>query len=149
MAKDAVALIKADHRKVEKLFKEFEQTGGEKRKQDLVEEICTELEAHATIEEEVFYPAVASKVKKSEEEIVREAVEEHHLVKITIGELRKMRPSDPQFDGKVTVLIENVRHHVEEEEQEMLPEAEEVLGERRLSELGEQVMERKRQLGVA
>jgi len=54
MAKDAVALIKADHRKVEKLFKEFEQTGGEKRKQDLVEEICTELEAHAKIEEEIF-----------------------------------------------------------------------------------------------
>jgi hemerythrin superfamily protein len=149
MAKDAVALIKADHRKVEKLFKEFERTGGEKRKQDLVYEICTELEAHARIEEEIFYPAVASKVKKSEEEMIKEAVEEHHLVKVTIGELRQMRSSDPQFDAKVTVLIENVRHHVEEEEQEMLPEAEEVLGEGRLAELGEKVMERKRQLGVA
>jgi hemerythrin superfamily protein len=149
MASNAVSLIKSDHKKVEKLFKELEKTGGAKRKQQLVEEICTELEAHAAIEEEIFYPAFAKRVNKSEEQVVREAVEEHHLMKVTIGELKGMKPSDPQFDAKVTVLIENVRHHVEEEEQELLPEAEKRLGEERLTKLGEQLVRRKQQLGVA
>jgi hemerythrin superfamily protein len=148
MASDAVSLIKADHKKVEQLFKEFEKSGGGKRRQELVGEICKELEAHATIEEEVFYPAFARKAKKSEEETVREALEEHHLVKVTIGELRDMKPSDEQFDAKVKVLMENVRHHVKEEEREMLPEAEKLLGKERLAELGEQVMQRKQQLGA-
>ncbi len=145
MATDAVSLIKADHKRVEELFKQFEKGGGGKRKQQLVGEICKELEAHATLEEEIFYPAFAKKAKKSEEEIVREAVEEHHLVKLTIAELEGMEPSDQQFDAKVKVLIENVRHHVKEEEAEMLPEAEKLLGSKRLAELGEQIKQR---LGV-
>ncbi|HZA85025.1 MAG TPA: hemerythrin domain-containing protein [Actinomycetes bacterium] len=134
MAQDAVALIKADHRKVEQLFREFEQAGDRayKTKQQLVGQIIKELEVHATIEEETYYPAV----------------EEHHVVKILLGELAGMAAEDDAFDAKVTVLMENVRHHVEEEEGEMLPQSEEILGKEELTRLGEEMAARKRQLGA-
>jgi hemerythrin superfamily protein len=134
MAQDAVALIKADHRQVEQLFKEFEDAGDRayKTKQRLVEQIIKELEVHATIEEETYYPAV----------------EEHHVVKILLGELATMSAEDEAFDAKVTVLMENVRHHVEEEESEMLPQSEEILGEAELTRLGQEMAARKRQLGA-
>ena len=118
MAQDAVALIKADHRKVEQLFREFEEAGdrAHKTKQELVSQIINELEVHATIEEETYYPAVEAKAKKDGKELIAEAVEEHHVVKILLGELSAMTAEDEAFDAKVTVLMENVRHHVEEEE---------------------------------
>jgi hemerythrin superfamily protein len=150
MAQDAVALIKADHRKVERLFKELEQAGDRayKTKQQLVEQIIDELEVHATIEEESYYPAVEAKARKDGKELVAEAVEEHHVVKILLGELATMSAEDDAFDAKVTVLMENVRHHVEEEEQELLPQSEEILGEEELARLGEEMAARKRQLGA-
>ena len=122
MAQDAVELIKSDHRKVEKLFREFEEAGDRayKTKQELVGQIVEELEVHATIEEETYYPAVEAKAKKEGKELIAEAVEEHHVVKILLGELRSMSSEDEAFDAKVTVLMENVRHHVEEEESELL-----------------------------
>ena len=114
MAQDAVALIKADHRQVEQLFREFEEAGDRayKTKQKLVSEIIRELEVHAAIEEEIYYPAVEAKAKKDGKEQVAEAVEEHHVVKVLLGELRAMSAEDDAFDAKVTVLMENVRHHV-------------------------------------
>ena len=150
MAQDAVALIKADHRKVERLFREFEDAGDRayKTKQDLVSRIIQELEVHATIEEEIYYPAVEAKAKKDGKELVAEAVEEHHVVKILLGELAGMLAEDEAFDAKVTVLMENVRHHVEEEEEEMLPQSEEVLGKDELARLGEEMAARKQQLGA-
>jgi hemerythrin-like domain-containing protein len=150
MAQDAVALIRSDHRTVEKLFGEFEQAGDRayKTKQDLVEQITQELEVHATIEEETFYPAVQAKARKDGKELIDEAVEEHHLVRVTLGELAGLTPEDDAFDAKVQVLIENVRHHVEEEESEMLPQAEKLLGKEELARLGEEMLARKRQLGV-
>ena len=149
MAPDALALIKADHRKVERLFREFEEAGDRayKTKQDLVAEIIKELEVHATIEEETYYPAVEAKAKKDGKELVAEAVEEHHVVKVLLGELAAMSAEDQAFEAKVTVLMENVRHHVEEEEQELLPQSEKVLGEEELTRLGEEMAARKRQLG--
>jgi hemerythrin superfamily protein len=149
VAQDAVALIKADHRKVEQLFREFEEAGDRayKTKQQLVSQIIKELEVHATIEEEIYYPAVDAKAKKDGKELVAEAVEEHHVVKVLLGELATMSAEDDAFDAKVTVLIENVRHHVEEEEEEMLPQSEEVLGKEELARLGEEMAARKRQLG--
>jgi hypothetical protein len=116
MAQDAVALIKADHRKVEQLFREFEDAGDRayKTKQRLATQIVNELEVHATIEEETYYPAVEAKAKKDGKELVAEAVEEHHVVRILLGELAGMSAEDEAFDAKVTVLMENVRHHVEE-----------------------------------
>jgi hemerythrin superfamily protein len=148
MPQDAVGLIKADHRQVDKLFKEFEAAGERayKTKQRLVEQIITELEAHATVEEELFYPAVEAKAAKDGKRLVAEAEEEHHVVKLLLGELAKMRAEDEHYDAKVTVLIENVRHHVEEEESEMLPEAEELLGKTAVQELGARIAARKQEL---
>ena len=150
MAQDAVALIKADHRKVEQLFSEFEEAGDRayKTKQQLVSQIIKELEVHATIEEEIYYPAVDAKAKKDGKELVAEAIEEHHVVKILLGELSTMSAEDEAFDAKVTVLMENVRHHVEEEEEELLPQSEEILGEQELTRLGEEMAARKQQLGA-
>jgi hemerythrin superfamily protein len=150
VAQDAVALIKADHREVEKLFNEFEDAGDRayKTKQQLVSQIIKELEVHATIEEEIYYPAVDAKAKKDGKELVAEAVEEHHVVKVLLGELATMSAEDDAFDAKVTVLIENVRHHVEEEEEELLPQSEEILGDEELARLGEAMAARKQQLGA-
>jgi hemerythrin superfamily protein len=150
MAPDAVSLIKADHRKVEKLFREYEEAGDRayKTKQQLVEQITMELEVHTTIEEETYYPAVEAKAKKDGKELIGEAIEEHHLVKITLAELAALSPEDEAYDAKVTVLMENVRHHVEEEEQEMLPQSEEILGKQELVRLGEEMAARKQQLGA-
>jgi hemerythrin superfamily protein len=150
VAQDAVALIKADHREVEKLFHEFEDAGDRayKTKQQLVSQIIKELEVHATIEEEIYYPAVDAKAKKDGKELVAEAVEEHHVVKVLLGELATMSAEDDAFDAKVTVLMENVRHHVEEEEEELLPQSEEILGDEELARLGEAMAARKQQLGA-
>ena len=150
MAQDAVALIKADHRKVEQLFREFEDAGDRayKTKQDLVAQIITELEVHATVEEETYYPAVEAKAKKDGKELIAEAVEEHHVVKVLLGELSVMSSEDEAFDAKVTVLMENVRHHVEEEEEELLPQSEKLLGSDELARLGEEMAARKQQLGA-
>jgi hemerythrin superfamily protein len=150
MAKDAVALIKADHRKVEQLFREYEEAGDRayKTKQQLVEQITRELEVHTTIEEETYYPAVEAKARRDGKELIGEAIEEHHVVKILLGELAALSPEDDAYDAKVTVLMENVRHHVEEEESEMLPQSEEILGRDELTRLGEEMMARKQQLGA-
>jgi hemerythrin superfamily protein len=150
MAQDAVELIRADHRKVERLFREFEEAGdrAHKTKQELVGQIVKELEVHATIEEESYYPAVEAKAKKDGKELIGEAIEEHHVVKILLGELSSMSSEDEAFDAKVTVLMENVRHHVEEEESELLPQSEKILGTDELTRLGEQMAARKRQLGA-
>jgi hemerythrin superfamily protein len=150
MAKDAVALIKADHRKVEQLFREYEEAGDRayKTKQQLVEQITRELEVHTTIEEETYYPAVEAKARRDGKELIGEAIEEHHLVKITLAELAALSPEDEAYDAKVTVLMENVRHHVEEEEEELLPQSEEILGQGELARLGEEMAVRKRQLGA-
>ena len=150
MAQDAVELIKSDHRKVEKLFREFEEAGDRayKTKQELVGQIVEELEVHATIEEETYYPAVEAKARKDGKELIAEAVEEHHVVKILLGELRSMSSEDEAFDAKVTVLMENVRHHVEEEEEELLPQSEKILDGDELTRLGEEMAARKRQLGA-
>jgi hemerythrin superfamily protein len=150
MAQDAVALIKADHRKVEQLFREFEDAGDRayKTKQQLVEQIIRELEVHATIEEETYYPAVEAKAKKDGKELIAEAVEEHHVVKVLLGELASLDAEDEAFDAKVTVLMENVRHHVEEEESELLPQSQELLDKDELERLGQQMADRKQQLGA-
>ena len=145
---NAVELIKRDHQTVEQLFREYEQAGDRavKTKQRLVEEITRELEVHAAIEEEILYPALEAKARKEGQELVHEAVEEHHLVKILLGELGGLDPDDEAFDAKVQVLMENVRHHVEEEESELLPQAEELLGGEELERLGDRLAARKRQL---
>lgn len=115
-AKDAVALLKDDHRTVEDLFAQFEKARGEGRKQKLATQICMELSVHAKIEEEIFYPACEGKV---EEELLKEAYVEHDGAKVLISEILGGEPSDNFYDAKVTVLQEQIEHHVEEEEKRM------------------------------
>ena len=113
---DAVALLKQDHRTVEELFAQYEKAGGDGRKQKLAEEICLELSVHATIEEEIFYPACNGKV---EDDLLKEAYVEHDGAKLLIAEILAGEPSDEFYDSKVKVLQEQIEHHVEEEEKRM------------------------------
>ena len=113
---DAIALLKQDHRTVEELFEQFEKAAGDGRKQKLAEEICLELSVHATIEEEIFYPACEGKV---EVELLKESYVEHDGAKLLITEILAGEPSDEFYDSKVKVLQEQIEHHVEEEEKRM------------------------------
>jgi hemerythrin superfamily protein len=123
MPTDAIALLKADHRVVEDLFKRFEKTGDRalKTRQSLVDKILHELVTHTYIEEQVFYPFIRTLSEKLNDETL-EALEEHHAAKATLAELQLMDASQERFTPKVTVLIESVRHHVKEEERELFPE---------------------------
>jgi hemerythrin superfamily protein len=112
-AKDAVALLKADHRKVEGLFEKFESATSASAKKALAQEICTELSVHATIEEEIFYPACKGKV---EEDLMDESYVEHDGAKVLIAELIAGSPDDEFYDAKMKVLSEDIKHHVKEEE---------------------------------
>jgi hypothetical protein len=113
---DAVALLKADHRIVEDLFARFEEASGDGSKQKIAEQICMELSIHATIEEEIFYPACEGKV---EGDLLKEAYVEHDGAKVLIAEIEAGGPTDEYYDAKVTVLQEQIEHHVEEEEKRM------------------------------
>jgi hemerythrin superfamily protein len=110
---DAIALLKADHRKVEDLFAEFEAAKGAAKKRALVQQICTELSAHTLIEEEIFYPACRGKV---EEGLLNEGYVEHDGSKVLIAELLASAPDEEFYDAKVKVLSEQIEHHVHEEE---------------------------------
>jgi len=135
---DAITLLKEDHRAVERLFRQFEKAGDNAsvEKRSLVDRIIEELSIHAAIEERVFYPAVRATVRDTEG-MVLESLEEHHIVKWVLSELEGMDPGDERFDAKVTVLIENVRHHVKEEETELFPQVRDELGRQALGDLGD------------
>ncbi|HEY3697306.1 hemerythrin domain-containing protein [Phenylobacterium sp.] len=110
---DAIALLKADHRKVEDLFARFEAARGASRKKSLAEQICLELTVHTKIEEDIFYPACAGEV---EQDLLKEAYVEHDGAKVLIAEIEAGGPGDDFYDAKVKVLSEMIEHHVEEEE---------------------------------
>ena len=110
---DAIALLKADHRKVKGLFEKFEAAKGSERKAALAKEICTELMVHCTIEEEIFYPACKEAV---EEDQMNEAYVEHDGAKVMIAELLASNPDQQFYDAKMKVLSEEIKHHVKEEE---------------------------------
>jgi len=114
----ALALLKKDHDTVKGLFEEFEKAEGRPLKKKIVGQALTELKVHAAIEEELFYPAVRKPVGK---DIMNEADEEHHVAKVLIAELEEMDGREGHYDAKFTVLAENVRHHIKEEESELFP----------------------------
>jgi len=116
----AVSLLKEDHARVKDLFDRFDAATSRSTKKKIVRLALAELKNHAAIEEEIFYPSVRKPVGK---EIMNEADEEHHIAKLLIAELDAMDGSESHFDAKFTVLAENVRHHIKEEEDEMLPKA--------------------------
>lgn len=135
---DAITLLKDDHKTVEKLFKRFEKAGdgAYKEKRTVAEKIREELSRHAAVEEQLFYPVVRATVDDVED-VTLESLEEHHIVKWVLSELDDMDPKDERFTAKMTVLIENVRHHVEEEEDELFPKVRDQLGRKDLRELGD------------
>jgi hemerythrin superfamily protein len=122
---DAITLLTADHAKVKKLFKEFEdlkeRDGSAEDKSGLVTQICNELKVHAEIEEEIFYPAVRKAIDDGD--LMDEALVEHAGAKELIAQLEDMSPDDELYDAKVTVLGEQIQHHVKEEEGQMFPKA--------------------------
>ncbi|MGH9277855.1 MAG: hemerythrin domain-containing protein [Acidimicrobiales bacterium] len=142
---DAITLLKQDHKTVEQLFKKFEKTGGRAHaaQRDIAERVVKELSVHAVIEEMVFYPTIREYVPTVEDTVL-ESLEEHHVVKWLAAEIDKMSPDHERFRAKMMVLIENVRHHVEEEETELFPEVRKAMGRKTLQELGQRLEEAKK-----
>jgi hemerythrin superfamily protein len=139
---DAIALLKNDHRTVEKLFKDFEDAKGEGRKEKLARRICLELAVHTKIEEELFYPACEGKI---DEDQLKEAYVEHDAAKLLMAEIEAGNgESDEFFDAKVQVLSEQIEHHVKEEEEELFPDVRKA--DIDLDALGAQLAERKKEL---
>lgn len=142
-ARDAIALLKADHRKVEGLFARYEEAKeNESRKLQIFQQIAMELKVHMKLEEEIFYPQSRDFVE--EEDTVNEAVVEHQAAKDLISQLEGMQPSDEMYDAKVKVLQEQIEHHVEEEEEEYFPEVKK--NDMDTKAVGEQIIARKAEL---
>jgi hemerythrin superfamily protein len=142
---DAIRVLTDDHRQVEELFVRFEKTGdgAHKQRQDLVERITEALSIHASVEEEIFYPAARRSIADAGDDVL-EALEEHHLVKLTLAELEAMDPSHERYGAKVAVLIENVRHHVKEEEGDLFPTVRKALDPSKLRAIGAELVAAKR-----
>ena len=143
-ATDAIALLKADHRQVEEWFSQFDKSNSKSKKQELASNICEALTDHATIEEEIFYPAFLEAT--DDKDLHHEAVVEHAGAKKLIAEIQKMSAADDYFEAKVTVLSEMIKHHVKEEEQPGGMFAEAKKSDLDLQVLGEQMLARKKQL---
>jgi hemerythrin superfamily protein len=137
---DGLEMLEEDHRKVEKLFNDLEEAGDQayKTKQGIAEKVIEELTVHSEMEEQVLYPFAQEQIEDAEEN-VRESFEEHHVVDELMKEIGGTDPEDEQFGAKVTVLMENVRHHIEEEEGELFPKIRKALGTERLEGLGERM----------
>jgi hypothetical protein len=110
---DAIAMLKADHRKVEDLFEQFQQARGDASKEKIAHQICTELKIHTTIEEEIFYPSLRGKI---EDDTLDEAYVEHDGAKVLVNDIDAASPDADFYDAKVSVLSEEIKHHVREEE---------------------------------
>jgi len=138
---DAIRMLKDDHKAVEQLFKRFEKAGDRAftEKRAIVDRIIEDLSKHAAIEEAIFYPRIRADVPSTEDEVL-ESLEEHHDVKWTLSELEDLPADDERFTAKVTVLIENVRHHVKEEEHDLFPAVRKALGRDVLIELGDELV---------
>jgi hypothetical protein len=133
----ATELLKKQHREVKTLFGRAKKAKSSERR-EVMDEITAKLSAHMLIEEEIFYPALRQLETKKTNGMIPEAFEEHHVVKLVLGELPDVDLEDEQFAAKVTVLDELIEHHVEEEESEMFKTAEK-LGAERLAELGKEM----------
>jgi hypothetical protein len=142
-AEDAIAMLTTDHRKVKALFKEFEKLkdkdGSDEDKAAIVQQVCDALKVHAEIEEEIFYPAVRKAIHDND--LMDEAVVEHAGAKDLIAQLESMEPGDDLYDAKVTVLGEEIDHHVKEEEGDMFLKARKAKVD--TVELGEEMAERR------
>jgi hemerythrin superfamily protein len=135
---DATKLLTSDHDEVRGLFEQFrkaQESANTDRMRELQREIFSELETHTRIEEDIFYPAVRDLGVDDLTETVAEGIQEHHVVKVLMREVEDVS-GEETYESKMTVLMENVEHHAEEEESELFPELREHMGQERLDELG-------------
>jgi hemerythrin-like domain-containing protein len=147
---DAIDLLIADHNRVKGLFVRYNEAQDSKRVEDaafLAGQICEEVEVHTTIEEEIFYPAAHDQSEKLGK-MVDEGIQEHHVVKVLMDEVNGLEPGSQQWIAKMTVIIESVDHHVEEEEEEMFPSLLAVTDGRWRDNLGAQLESKKAELGA-
>ena len=144
MSQDAIVMLKDDHKEVRKLFREFQKDSTTPaRKGKLVEKIIELLTVHTYIENEVMYPRVRDLLPDLEDDVL-ESYEEHHVADLLVMELANMKPSDERFDAKTTVLIENVEHHMEEEEEDWFPKVRDGLGRKQLQEIGAEMIQKRK-----
>jgi hemerythrin-like domain-containing protein len=144
--KDAIALLKEDHKKVRKLLGELGETSAKapSRREELLQTIERELKIHSKIEEEIFYPAFREAAEdQDDKKLYYEAVEEHHVVDMVLGELKEAEPASETFAAKAKVLKDLLVHHAEEEETEMFPRARKLMSREELRELHERLAETK------
>jgi len=142
MSTDAIVLLKEDHKEIRKLFTEFTNAGenATATKGRLVDKMIELLTVHTYIENECMYPEVRKLLPDLEDDVL-ESYEEHHVADVLCMELAMMKPEDERFDAKTTVLIENVTHHMEEEESEWFPKVRAGLGRKQLQEIGAKMIE--------
>ena len=142
MSTDAIVLLKDEHKQIKKAFRDFEKAGEKAyaAKGKVVDRIIELLTVHTYIENEVMYPRVRELLPEVEDDVL-ESYEEHHVADVLVMELSTMKPDDERFTAKTTVLIENVEHHIEEEEDEWFPKVREGLGRKQLQELGAAMIE--------
>jgi len=141
---NAINLLKADHKEVKMMVEQFKKSRSEAKKADLAEKICSALEVHAKIEEEIFYPAAREALRSSDEELIDEAEVEHASVKEMIAKIKSGNPGDAMWEAEVKVLGEYVNHHVKEEEGQIFPKVRKTSMD--LEEIGEQLQQRKTEL---
>jgi hemerythrin-like domain-containing protein len=142
MPTDAIVLLKDEHKLIKKAFRDFEKAGEKAyaEKGKVVKRIIELLTVHTYIENEVMYPRVRELLPEVEDDVL-ESYEEHHVADVLVMELYSMKPQDERFTAKTTVLIENVEHHIDEEEKEWFPKVREGLGRKQLQELGEAMVQ--------
>jgi hemerythrin-like domain-containing protein len=142
MSTDAIVVLKEDHQRIRKLFRDFEQAGenATATKGRLAQTILEELTVHTYLENECMYPETRELLPELEDDVL-ESYEEHHVADVLCMELAAMQPDHERFDAKMTVLIENVRHHMDEEEQDWFPKVREGLGRKPLQEIGARMIE--------
>lgn len=144
MSTDAIVILRDDHKEVRGLFREFEKSTTTKaRKGAIVKKVIELLTVHTYIENEVMYPEVRRLLPQLEDDVL-ESYEEHHVADVLVMELAALKPGDERFEAKTTVLIENVRHHMDEEEQDWFPKVREGLSRPQLRDLGTQLLAAKK-----
>ena len=142
MSTDAITLLKRDHQTIRGLFKQFHDAGEKatKTRGGIVTRILEELTVHTYLENECMYPETRRLMPDLEDDIL-ESYEEHHVADVLCAELAAMSPDDERFNAKATILIENVSHHIQEEEQDWFPKVRAGLGRKQLQEIGARMIE--------
>ena len=145
MSNDAIVILKDDHKRVRALFKKFQDTAPNAHvtRGHIVDEIIQELTVHTYIENEVMYPQIRALLPELEQDVL-ESYEEHHVADLLVMELTALKPDAEHFHAKATVLIENVTHHIDEEEKDWFPKVRAGLSRKQLTDIGTQLLDSKK-----